>query len=136
MSPKATGVQHGGAIAGHIGGSSEVGFGIGATMRARAWSGGWAIPEVGPHAFLFFDDDQHLGLYTRLSFTGGLGGVRGELGPMFTAELTPGVIFYPTEDPLGLSFSLVASASGAPVNEELWAWFGFRFGLVIGGMQE
>ncbi len=132
--PNSSGGMHGGSLAAHIGGSSVPGVGLGATVRASAWSGGWAFPEFGPHAFVLAENDTPLAFYSRLSLTGGLSGVGGDVGPIFTATLTPGIIIYPAEEAFGLTLSAVFAAHAAPVAEDTQLWIGFRLGVALGGV--
>ena len=132
--PRADASLHGGSLAAHLGGSTTPGLGIGATVRTRAWSDGWAFPEFGPHAFVFFENDTPVAFYARTSVTGGLAGIGGELGPVFTGTLSPGVILYVAEEAIGLSLSGVFAVHGAPVGGHTQVWFGVRVGVMIGGV--
>lgn len=135
--PIASPIEHSGVLQGHVGGSSEPGFGIGVSARARAFSDGWAVPEVGPHGFLMYDDDANFGAYLRAGTLIGLGGYGGEIGPMFTAQLSPGILLYPTaDDPLAITISLTAELSGSPTIGYGRFWAGVQIGFAIGGVEE
>jgi hypothetical protein len=137
VAPIRTPIEHSGVLQGHIGGSSEPGFGIGVSARARAFSGGWAFPEVGPHGFVMFDDDEHFGAYLRAGTLVGLGGHDGELGPMFTAQVSPGILIYPSpDDPLAITVSFTAELSGSPVIGYGRFWAGVQIGFALGGVEE
>ncbi len=112
------------------------GAGIGATVRTRAWNGGWAFPEFGPHGFVLVENDSPIAFYSRLSLTGGLSGVGGDIGPIFTATLTPGIILYPADEPVGITLSGVVAAHAAPAASDTQVWFGVRIGVAVGGVHD
>lgn len=136
LAPTVDPVEHSGTLQGHIGGSDIPSVGIGLSARARAFSDGWAFPEVGPHGFFMWDDDENVGVYVRAGVLVGLGGHQGEIMPMFTGQLSPGFVIYPGDSPIGLSASLSAELSGSPTTGYGRFWTGAQVGFVIGGVGE
>lgn len=123
-------------LSAHVGGSSMEGFGIGASGRLRGFTGGWAFPEIGPHMFVITPGDKVAG-YARLTTLAGLGSLEGNVAPTFGASLAPGIIFYPNEDPIGISLSFHSEVNAIPTGDGDLAtrgWLGFNLGFVAGGI--
>ncbi len=136
LAPVRGGPQHAGAITGHVGGSSGQGLGIGVSARGRVMDHGFAFPEVGPHGFLLIENDGPVAFYTRLNAFVGLAMLDQQLGPVFSGVLNPGVLVYPADDPLFLSFSLTGEVSLAPVGQYSRGWLGVQIGIGAGGRRD
>ena len=124
-------------LAMHVGGSSTPGFGTGATARLRGFTGGWAFPEVGPHAFVITRGQGPVAGYARVTALAGLGGLDGHIAPTFGAAFSPGIIWHPSEDIAGYSLSLHTEVNAIPQQGGGLAtrgWLGFNLGFVLGGV--
>ena len=133
IAPTGEQVGHAGSLAAHLGGSEAQGVGIGLSGRARAMDHGFAFPEAGPHIFVLLENDKQIAFYTRANAFVGFGMLEEEIGPVFSAVLNPGLMFYPAQDPTFLSLSLTADMTLAPVGPYARPWFGIQFGFGAGG---
>jgi len=133
LAPTGEELGHSGSLAGHVGGSSAYGLGIGLSARARAMNQGFVFPEAGPHIFLLAENDTPIAFYVRANAFVGFGMLEGEIGPVFSPVLNPGIIWYPADDPTFLSLSLTADMTLAPVGPYARPWFGIQFGFGAGG---
>ncbi|MCB9678106.1 MAG: hypothetical protein H6737_23600 [Alphaproteobacteria bacterium] len=131
--------EHGGSITGHIGGSDIPFLGIGMSARTRAMSNAWVFPEIGPHAFFFAETDAPVAFYVRANTFVGLAGVNGGVRPMFSVALSPGMMIYPGDSPLGLTISLIGEGNLGPGTQNdtyTRGWAGLQVGFGIGGVKE
>lgn len=140
LSPPTTGIEHGAVVSGHLGGSEVPGTGIGLSARARVMTGSWAVPEIGPHVFFLYEEDDPVAFYVRANPYVGLGGYQGDVRPMFSAVLEPGLMLYPGTDASALTLSLAAEYTIGPSFDptgEVYsrAWFTVQVGLAIGGVK-
>lgn len=132
------GVHTGMSLAAHVGASETPNVGLGASARLRGATWGF-VPELGPQAFLFPENDDVAAPYLRLATLGGLGVVDRRFGPTASVLLNPGVVYYPRSvdgphDPSFVSLSLSADLTYAPVGNRLFGSLGICVGGGIGGV--
>jgi len=82
-----------------------------------------------------YEDDAPFAFYTRANLYVGLMGAYGEIGPGFSAVLSPALVVYPGDSPLFLSLGLTGDITVSPIDGGyVQGFLGLQFGFGIGGV--